>query len=442
MSSDGPSKPRVPPPPTLSFGAAKDDAPGSAASSASSVEDDAWLELIEDEPTAPKDTATDSPDAPPASEEAEESTQGEDPSEDALTLASPPPPPTPTPARRGVLPPPKSEGKRVSPLSSKDKSSPRPKRPSAAGLPSGLRPPGAPEATKPEDTDVLIASAVAALTDSDAASVADESSAALPTADPVVLPASPPDAQTAAPTITATPDAPDKDRRLPVVWIGAFAAAAVLGLLALFSRGDAEPTEAPEAKPTVAAAAPAPPTPAPIDPEPAPSPEPAAIVEPRLDVGGDTPALDLGSDITTALDVGSVAEDSELELDAEQPEADEAAADRPANQRKRRKRKGSQDASTASPRPAPPTPAAAPDAKALLADARKALSAGQARRAYNLAAKSRRAKATSESLVVMAKAACRFGGEAQAKSAFNQLRVSDRRGIRAECRKHGVRLGL
>jgi hypothetical protein len=70
------------------------------------------------------------------------------------------------------------------------------------------------------------------------------------------------------------------------------------------------------------------------------------------------------------------------------------------------------------------------------------LASGDARRAYALAVKSRKAKSSSAALVVMAKAACRFGGERQAKSAFGQLRVSDRRGIRAECRKRGIRLGL
>ena len=158
-------------------------------------------------------------------------------------------------------------------------------------------------------------------------------------------------------------------------------------------------------------------------------------LEERFDVG----------ELVENLDVGSTddpeAESSEDVGQEEQSNPDANGSRKTARPRKR-KRDPKQPA-TSSSRPPPAAPAnQSADASTLLADARKALADGQSRKAYSLASKSRSAKRTSAALIVMAKAACRFGGESQAKSAFNQLSVTNRRGLRAECRNHGVRLGL
>lgn len=428
MASDGPSKPLVPPPPTVGV------APGSAAmdTPATLPEDDGWLALIEgDEPAAPEPTEADADEATPEAPSTQHPTDV--PSEDTAVPAPParfdPPPPTP---RRGLLPPPKSDGKRVQPVHA----SPRPERaarPSAAGLPSGMRPPGAPDVTEREDTDVLIASAVALLTEGDDVPANDEHVASEEAEAPIPAPLSTPVGAADEPT-------PSRARRLGL-WLG-LGAVAVLLVVFIASRSDRD--ERPAASPAVVAEAeppPLPPTePAAADRDDRPAAMPAALPPPDLgapapitDVGSDVLALadtqDVGGDATT-LDVGS----EDLEVAAEEPTTD-------GRHGKAKRRHKPKTAAAEPSRPAPTAPSTkTPDA--LLADARAALAAGQARKAYSLARKSRSGKQTSAALVVMAKAACRFGGEAQAKSAFNQLSVSARRGIRSECRSHGVRLGL
>ncbi len=470
MATDGP-KPRVPPPPKLTQ-------PGSVAVSdqggrtaPASADDDAWLALIEDDPTSPKETAIPSAaeaDAPVAPVEEEPTApKAVEADEDAKTLAAsletkralvpeleaeielpevaePPPPP---PARRGVLPPPKSDGKRVQPLSSKGLRRGAPKAPTAAGLPSGLVPPGAPEERERADTDVLIASAVAALTEGAPAPAEATAEAPVPLLDaddppPLVTPSPPPE------PVVASTDPPSNPR---VLWIGLAGVAAALLLLILFARnrdedpspttvaaqGDAEPPEDTLERSAVAAQ-PAPP------PEPAAEHEPAALpVEVPPDLGGDVVALadapDVGTDLALALDVGSPEDEVPAEAVAE---AEPSSSSTNRGRKGRHKSKGRPAADRSRPPPTKPAAADEPDAKALLAEARKALASGQARRAYSLAAKSKKAKRSSAALVVMAKAACRFGGEPQAKAAFKQLSVSDRRGIRSECRNNGIRLGL
>ena len=247
-------------------------------------------------------------------------------------------------------------------------------------------------------------------------------------------------------------------RRIPPLWIGLGVAAAALLLLAVFARGSDDddagdnPSDDSASAPLVIAdAEPSAPL-APLTPA-----EPALAALPDLpdlpadvppDLGGDlalADALDVGSDLADALDVGS-AEDQRVALaEDDTRDAEDALAEAEASRTPRRgknKRRGSATVSDPRPAPATPTTAETPDADTLLADAKAALAAGQARKAYTLASKSRQAKKTSAALIVMARAACRFGGESQAKSAFDQLGVSDRRGIRSECRDHGVRLGL
>lgn len=356
-------------------------------------------------------------------------------------------------ARRGVLPPPKSDGKRAHPLGTRRKrTDDAPKRPSASGLPSGMRAPGVPGETEAENTDILIASAVAALTEGDPA----QESSMLLSAEP---PAAAATSATSQPVPSPTPQPASEDRKRPAfLWFGVAAlAAAVVVALAVSVGEDDDP------QPTSVTAEVAPTTPQaaqqanPGDklavatpPAPEPAEVPAADIPPdvgeawveiddSVDVGG---AAELGD----ALDLGSVAvADDEPEPVSAAADADEDPSQggtQKGSRRGKRRRKPKEPAQS-TPRPAPTAPTKQPqDAATLLADARKALASGQARKAYSLASKSRSAKRTSAALVVMAKAACRFGGASQAKSAFNQLSVSNRRGLRAECRTHGVRLGI
>lgn len=350
--------------------------------------------------------------------------------------------------RRGVLPPPASQGKRVQPLGNKgQRSSGAPKRPSASGLPSGMRAPGVPEETAAENTDVLIASAVAALTEGDPA----DHSSALLTAEPLPSAAS---SATALPTPQPAPTpAPEQRKRRGLVFFGV-AALASLALLAIVLAGgdDDEPEQATAAGVVAAADIPSTAAPTKAAPLAAASPElPPLPLDLPPDLGGEWLELeerfDVGDELAAALDVGS-ADDPEAESsgdlgEQEQEQSNPDADASPKTARSRKRKRDPKQPAASSSRPAPAAPANQPaDAATLLADARKALAAGQSRKAYSLASKSRGAKRTSAALIVMAKAACRFGGESQAKSAFNQLSVANRRGLRAECRNHGVRLGL
>ncbi len=373
-----------------------------------------------------------------------------EPSVGADTLeASEQPEPKSGPTRRGVLPPPKSGGKRVQPLAARHPRSRDPqRRPSASGLPSGMRAPGIPDKTESADTDILIASAVAVLTEGE--DPADNSSALLTTPDPQ------PAAATSVSTLPVSAPAEDPPsephKRGGLIWFGVAAVAALaVGVLAFSGGGDVQPEAASAAAVlTQDGQAAAPERVAAVVAEPAvatPDPPPP-VPEAALDVGDAWVELedsaDLGGEL--ALDLGSPepADSDALIEDAEDVAVVAAAEPHPKKSARNRKRqRKAKQVPTSAPRPAPAAPAKQPeDAAALLASARKALAAGQARKAYSLASKSRSAKRSSAALVVMAKAACRFGGSAQAKSAFNQLSVSNRRGLRAECRNHGVRLGI
>lgn len=361
---------------------------------------------------------------------------------DADTSAKPMAPAEPE-VRRGVLPPPPSDGKRVQPLAAKgQRSSSAPNRPSASGLPSGMRAPGVPEETAAENTDVLIASAVAALTEGDPA----DHSSALLTAEPRPTAAS---SATALPAPQPTPAPAEEQRKRRGLVLFGIAAIASLAVLAIVLSGGESDDPERTTPAGVVAIADVPSTPAPSTAAPlaaaAPEPPPLPVDVPP-DVGawvGREERFDVGDELAMDLDVGS-GDDSDENPDGDAGEEDpsEAGASPRSGRSRKRKREPKQPA-TSSPRPPPASPANQPaDAATLLADARKALAAGQARKAYSLASKSRSAKRTSAALVVMAKAACRFGGESQAKSAFNQLSVTNRRGLRAECRNRGVRLGL
>ncbi|MEE9385789.1 MAG: hypothetical protein V3V08_20460 [Nannocystaceae bacterium] len=88
--------------------------------------------------------------------------------------------------------------------------------------------------------------------------------------------------------------------------------------------------------------------------------------------------------------------------------------------------------------------AAAPPAGAagLLKAAKKALAAGKAARAYDLARRSRDKKKSQGAIYVMGRAACQLGDAAKAKAAVRRLSFRKSRDVRRECRQRGVRLGL
>lgn len=208
------------------------------------------------------------------------------------------------------------------------------------------------------------------------------------------------------------------------------------------------------AKPTVAeqrTAPTEPPTPTIVD-------DPQALALAELDAPVEA-AEDLG-DAVEAVD-GVPTDDVEAQPPAEDPVPEAAATptpapakpSTPAKKSGRRATSKSNDApaepprkADAAPSPAPPKPAPKPaqnqSPEALLKEAQSALSSGQAGTAYRLAAQSHKMKRSHAALRIMVRAACRTGNENNAKSAFRQLPVADRSGIRAECRKHGVRLGL
>ncbi len=411
--------PRVPPPPTMSF----------------------MKELGGD--AAPSDPPPTSGDDPVVGDAASSTAEPPTPAYlidvlhadlDRAPAEAPPSAPAP---RRGALPRPSRDAKRVS--SRRDAgAATRPRPPSASGLPTGLRPPGAPAESEPEDTGALLRSAVEELTagEPDPASEFDDVNA--PKTERAARPAA--GAAAAAPVDTAG----DETRRRPL-WMWAIPVAAILAGITWWAFSGSEPE--PQPTPAVVAASPEPP---PAGPEPAADPEPNDAEPEALAVPHDlgepaAAALDVGAALEDTLDVGTL--EPKLDVGSEEviePEPEpESDAPAPASRRRRGKRSAKPTPS----RPAPPPPKAAapeaePDAKALLARAKAALRSGKHAEAHRLASKSRQAKRSSAALIVMATAACRMGNASKAKSAFAQLKVSERRGIRAECRNKGIRLGL
>jgi outer membrane biosynthesis protein TonB len=145
-------------------------------------------------------------------------------------------------------------------------------------------------------------------------------------------------------------------------------------------------------------------------------------------------------------------EPADLEAESPEPEEQLEAAPPPASTPKpksktsrRSKASPSTSPTKASSNTAPRAKtarAAEPDADALLASAKAALSAGRASEAHQLASRSNRKKRSVSALQIMARAGCRMRSEAKAKSAFDRLAITQRGGIRAECRKYGVKLGI
>lgn len=133
--------------------------------------------------------------------------------------------------------------------------------------------------------------------------------------------------------------------------------------------------------------------------------------------------------------------------------SDATAGSKPSHSRrstKARRSKKSRDRSKSTPAPTAPKVAPQPakskakpaTASELLASAKKALAAGQARKAYSLAKRSRDAKRTDAALLVMGRAACRMKDVGKAKAAISELSFRNARTVRKECRERGVRAGL
>jgi hypothetical protein len=349
--------------------------------------------------------------------------------------------------------------------------------PLSGSVPKGIRPPAA-NLTKPEDTDVIIAALGAELIDEEPA--AGESAEA-----PVVSTSS-----SGAPRFSAQVAVDDDEdfqprgKQPPWLWIAAGAVAATLIAIVIVSGGDDDDKASPATEPTAAYSAAmsadserregevkaAAPTRREAVPEEEPETERAA--EPA--VGEDAEAEDAVAEDAVAEEVEEVEPVEEVPVEPVEPvepaePADEAppepaglaapaeppstSAPNPGrNQHKRRHRSRSRDKQrSASPAPvaaSAPKPSSAsptksePSAEELLASAKKALLAGSNSSAYSLAAKSRRQKRTNDATLVMARAACRLGSENKAKAAFSQLPMGWRIGVRSECRKKGIKLGL
>jgi hypothetical protein len=278
------------------------------------------------------------------------------------------------------------------------------------------------------------------------------------------MPAAPDRSLESAPRLAVTDD--DADERPPapawVPWATVGGVVAVV-LLAFVAWPSSEETPPPDE--TVDAKSVEPGDEAPSeDPAPAEDPPPAPVA----DAEEPPPAEDSGEDALdamveggpegaegdeAALDEGVDAEDS---AQIDEPPEDDAAAEAAGGDSepsrkpsKRAKRGGRQSSPSPTPQPAgdsKPEPAPGSNKEAsptvLLADAKSALKRGKAREAYALASKSYRKAKSASALQVMARAACRMGSAAKAKSAFDRLTLSQRSGIRSECRQHGIKLGL
>lgn len=342
----------------------------------------------------------------------------------------------------------------------------------ATSLPRGIKPPpsasAVPSELESEDTDVLIASVADAIASESEKAAAESTqahaaaSASLPGAVAAASFPGAPGASTPAgsavgsevPSMAVSAaSAPgaweERPAWLPWAAVGGVVAVVLFAFIAWPSDDDPPEAEAPVAHNEG---------------------EPAAEVEPpgKEQPAGEAPAVASPSEEDPAGEPEAVPEEDPAlaELVAEgatdgQPELDTAAGEEtvevvedPADaggepedgKGKKKKKRGSKAKAKPSPSPAP-KPKAKPkqsddSASSLLQKAKAELSKGRAPEAYRLANSSyRKAKSTS-ALQVMAKAACRMGNKAKAKSAFDRLSVSQRGGIRAECRKRGVKLGI
>jgi len=179
-------------------------------------------------------------------------------------------------------------------------------------------------------------------------------------------------------------------------------------------KADSEETEIEEdAAPAALPSPPAPPTEA--------SDDEAALLP------GDAPQDSLPADVASAGDVA------------------EAPATASSGRSSRRRSPKREKPSTAAVGTAPPPPSdapAEPSASDLLQDAQRALQRGASSEAYQLASRSYSKKKSAAAVRTMARAACRMKSRSKAKAAFERLSMSDRAGIRAECRDDGIRLGL
>jgi hypothetical protein len=246
-----------------------------------------------------------------------------------------------------------------------------------------------------------------------------------------------------------------------------YLAAGLAGLLLLvvwISRDDDPGPPPPDTKSAQAQVTPSPDddgnaaVPAPVDAEEdagaaAEHPAPAVIV----DTGAVPDELDASTSgaADSALDGG----DPDAGLDASADEAGEAEVSAPSTARGPRPASGGNTASRrktkprdkpSEPAPAPATSAkpkpepsdGAPDAAALLKQAKAAYRAGNGVKAYGLASKSNRAEPSTDALEVMALASCLKGDKDRARDLLKRLPLFNRPGVRSKCKSHGVKLGL
>ena len=497
-------KPRVPPPPALGgfpspqspdrtdvapnplqpTTAASDDdressGPGSADGSPADPDarpgDPGQTEVVEDAPTGPFLTAAPEPVEAKTTERA---TVGEPPQAAQADGGAPQtgsessgakkPPSLPRPQRLGASKP------------ASDFRDARPPVPSSSSgtssVPKGIKPPpsaaAVPAKVEAEDTDVLIASvadAMALEAEQDAARAAAERAAAEIDAAEAAASNSAGIAATsgsAQPVPLPSPDPVDDEDEfgprpawIPWAAVGGVVAVVLIAFVAWPSgdppsdiQADVATEEPAQSEPntedsSLAAAEVQRDEPTPIaakvgepDVEPAVTPDVGGGDDPMAE-SADTDTSDEGSD--SPIDSGEP---------TGEPTADEAAAEpqdaSPGSGSKRKRRGHSRKGTKSTPAPQPkPKPKPKPQsggssADALLGQARSALAKGRASEAYRLASQSYTKARSSSALKVMAKAGCKMGNKSKAKRAFDKLSVGQRAGIRSECRKHGVKLGL
>jgi hypothetical protein len=327
-------------------------------------------------------------------------------------------------------------------------------------VPKGIRPP-VPEPIKPEDTDVLIAALGAELIDEPEPEPEAERE---PSGSVAAVDTSFPEAPVAAAAALG-----GRPQRTPWTWIGigGLAAAFVLGIALTW--GDDEATKAADESPAAYSAsmsakpgndsgetrkkavAPREPVVAEVRPDPEPQPgaiEPAAIAPEAVEPEPEAELEEAEPEPEAELEEAEPEPEAELEAPPDptpEPEHQAHGGKRRHSKTKRRDRdKGTPPAaSVSSSSPATsPKPGSGSTAEDLLSQAEKALQSGKNSTAYVLASRSRSKKGTTKALQIMAKAACRMGSANKAKYAFDKLSLGARAGIRGECRKKGVKLGI
>jgi hypothetical protein len=188
------------------------------------------------------------------------------------------------------------------------------------------------------------------------------------------------------------------------------------------------------------------PTPVVAPPEEPAEPQEAAAAIPDLGGGDMDEPVELEGEADSADEAGAESEGSPDGAEAEALDNDTQDTKKSSSNRRSKPRSRNKSIDEA-PKPDPlpnrePKQEGGDSAPELLSQAKSQLARGRAPEAYRLASASYAKRRSTAALQVMAKAGCRMGNQSKAKRAFDKLSVTERSGIRSECRKHGVKLGL